>query len=101
MPTDNPDFPDTFITDNIWHSSSGGVRVRASTGDNFPLATQRSDGKANRFIEFSGADSRFLQMGPLNLAAAEQLIFTVIKGNGSNGGDPPEENLMCYFKTST
>ena len=100
MPSDNPDFPDTFTPNPIWHSSSGGVRVRASTGDNFPLATQRSDGKANRFIEFSGADSRFLQMGPLNLAAAEQLIFTVIKGNGSNGGDPPEENLMCYFKGS-
>jgi len=100
MPTDNPDFPDTFITDNIWHSSSPGVKVKSSTGDNFPLATQRSDSKATRFIEFSGADSRFLQIGPLNLAAAEQLIFTVIKGNGSNGGDAPEENLMCYFKTS-
>ena len=43
MPTDNPDFPDTFITDNIWHSSSPGVKVRSSTGANFPLATQRSD----------------------------------------------------------
>lgn len=100
MPTDTPDFPDTFITDNIWHSASPGVNVRSSTGSNFPLATQRSDGKATRFIEFSGAGNRFLQLGPLNLAAAEQIIFTVIKGNGSNGGDAPEENLMCYLKTS-
>ena len=100
MPTDNPSFPDTFITDNIWHSASGGVNVRSSTGSNFPLATQRSNGKATRFIEYSGPGSRFLQMGPLNLAAAEQLIFTVIKGNNSNGGDSPEENLMCYMKTS-
>lgn len=100
MPSDNPDFPDTFFNDPLWHSASGGVNVRSSTGANFPLATQRSDGKATRFIEFSGAGSRFLQMGPLNLTAAEKLIFTVIKGNGSNGGDSPEENLMCYLKTS-
>ena len=28
------------------------------------------------------------------------MVFTVIKGNGSNGGDQPEEPMYLYYKTS-
>ena len=100
MPTNTPDFPDTFSTGNIWHSASSGVNVRSPTGSNFPAATTLSDSKAQRFVEFKGAGSRWLQIGPLNLTFVEKLIFTVIKGNGSNGGDTPEEDFSLFFKTS-
>jgi len=100
LPTDTPTFPNQYLNAPVWQSASVGVNVVASTGSNFPLATQRSDGKADRYVEFSGEGDRFLEIGPLNLLNVEQMIFTVIKGNGSNGGDAPEEALMCYFKTS-
>jgi hypothetical protein len=100
MPTNTPDFPDTFSTGNIWHSASPGVNIKSPTGSNFPAATTLSDSKAQRFVEFKGAGHRWLQIGPLNLTFVEKLIFTVIKGNGSNGGDLPEEDFQLWLKTS-
>ncbi len=99
LPTDTPTFPAQFLNAPVWQSASVGVNVVASTGSNFPLDTQRAP-ESDRFVEFSGEGDRFLEIGPLNLLNVEQMIFTVIKGNGSNGGDAPEESLMCYFKTS-
>lgn len=100
FPSDAPDFPDNFTTigGDIWHSSSDAVSVRSSVGDNFPLATTLSDSKSNRYIRFTGNGNRFLQIGPLQLTNAEKLVFTVIRGNGSNGGDAPEEALQLYWK---
>ena len=83
----------------IWHSSSDDVNVKQSSTGTFANATTLSP-VSNRFIEFAGSGNRFLQLGPLNLSAAEELYFTVIKGNGSNGGDAPEEPLELYYKTS-
>lgn len=94
-------FPSTFFTSGaIWHSSSEKVDVEQSVGDNFPLATTLSNGKSNRFILFTGGGNRFLQIGPLNLTNANAVHFGVIKGNNSNGGESPEESLLCYYKTS-
>ena len=100
FPSSTPDFPDTFTTigGDVWHSSSAGVTVQTNQGDNFPYATTLSDQKANRYIRFSGTGSRFLQIGPLNMANAEKIVFTVIRGNGSNGGNAPEESLQLYWK---
>ena len=96
---DNYALPDAnFNAGGIWHSSSDGVEVRNDTGTNLGLATTLTNSKANRFIEFSGAGDRFLQIGPLALANANNVYFTVKKGNGSNGGDAPEEGLLAYFK---
>ena len=96
---DNYALPDAnFNAGGIWHSSSDGVEVRNDTGTNLGLATTLTNSKANRFIEFSGAGNRFLQIGPLALANANNVYFTVKKGNGSNGGDAPEEGLLAYYK---
>ena len=84
----------------IWHSSSEKVNVTTATGANFPAATTLSGGKATKFVLFTGGGSRFLQLGPFNLTNVNQLTFTVIRGNNSNGGDAPEEGLFLYYKTS-
>ena len=107
---DVPDFPNAgyLISGNptggtlgaIWHSASSGVEVVGSTGSNFPLANNISNNLSNRNIRFSGAGNRFLQIGPLNLSNVDQLTMGIIKGNGSNGGDSPEEDLVIFWKPS-
>ena len=37
-------------------------------------------------------------MGGFNLSSAEELVFYIIKGDGTNGGDTPEEDLALYYK---
>lgn len=100
LPSDAPDFPDTFFNQGIFIGASANVDVKTSTGSNFPLATTKSDGKANRYIEFAGYNNRYLEIGPMNLENVNQMIFTVITGNNSNGGETPEENLMLYYRNS-
>ena len=107
---DVPDFPASgyLISGNpqggtlgaIWHSSSNGVNVVGSTGSNFPLANNISNNLSNRNIRFSGEGNRFLQIGPLNLTNVDQITMGIIKGNGSNGGDTPEEDLVIFWKPS-
>ena len=104
---DTPGFPTTVpsgtgstVGGDIWHSSSQDVNVVTPTIGSFPSGGTLTGNLSDRFIEFSGSGNRFLQLGPLNLTSAEQLVFTVIKGNGTNGGDSPEEPLELYYKTS-
>lgn len=107
---DVPNFPDGAYTISgppsggstgaIWHSSSDGINVVGSTGDNFGLASSISSNLSNRNIRFSGASNRFLQIGPFNLTNVEKITMGIIKGNGSNGGDTPEESLSLNYKTS-
>ncbi len=106
---DVPDFPEPgyLISGNpntgplgaIWHSASPAVEVVGSTGSNFPLANNISNNLSNRNIRFEGAGNRFLQIGPFNLTNVDQLTMGIIKGNNSNGGDSPEEDLVVYWKT--
>tara|TARA_B100000427_G_scaffold285881_1_gene259567 strand:+ start:8126 stop:14650 length:6525 start_codon:yes stop_codon:yes gene_type:complete len=96
----NAGAPFTGAAANIWHSASEALDVVGSVGDNFGLATNISNGMANRHIRYSGLGSRFLQIGPLNLLNADKITFGVIKGNNSNGGEAPEEAIDCYFKVS-
>ena len=85
---------------NIWHSSTDDMTVVGSVGDNFAVATNISNGMSNRHIRYTGLGSRFLQIGPLNLLNANKITFGIIKGNGSNGGETPEEAIDCYYKVS-
>ena len=64
-----------------------------------PPATMH-DGKVTRVLKFSGEGDRHLTLGPLNTNDWNTAYFDIIKGDGSNGGDYPEENLMLYYKTS-
>tara|TARA_B100000029_G_scaffold25887_1_gene25426 strand:+ start:9001 stop:14241 length:5241 start_codon:yes stop_codon:yes gene_type:complete len=107
---DVPDYPQPgyLISGNpnggtlgaIWHSSSNGVEVVGGTGSNFPLDNVNTNNLSNRKIRFSGSGNRFLQIGPLNLTNVDQLTMSIIKGNGSNGGDTPEEDLVFFWKAS-
>lgn len=92
--------PNTGAIGAIWHSASPSVEVVGSTGDNFGLASNITNNLSNRNIRFSGDGDRFLQLGPLNLTNADQITMGIIKGNGSNGGDTPEEALVVYYKLS-
>ena len=97
-----PGYPDSPIWPNsssslggdIWHSSSEDVNVILPATGTFPAHSVQS----TRFIKFVGEGDRFLQLGPLNLSAADKLVFYIIKGNGANGGDTPEEDLAMYYK---
>lgn len=80
----------------VWHSASDDVQVGAPTTGAFAAYSTQS----TNFIQFTGDGNRHLNVGPLNLSAVEKMVFTVIKGNGSNGGDSPEEPMYLYYKTS-
>ena len=93
--------PSTIGAD-IWHSSSEAVDVQGHLGDNFPASSSQSPdltgGASTKYIRFTGDGSRFLQIGPLNTLNADKIVFTVIKGNNSNGGESPEEELQLWWK---
>ena len=95
---DNSIWPSTSSTlgGDIWHSASEDVDViLPATGTFSAYSTQ-----ATKFVKFVGDGDRFLQLGPLNLAAADKLVFYIIKGDGTNGGDAPEEDLALYYKNN-
>lgn len=108
-----PDYPTSKDYDeailasgtNIWADattdggSANDIKVLAPTTGTFPLApSSMHDGKVTRFINFSGAGERKLTIGPLNGTYINTLYFDIIKGNGSNGGQTPQENLKLYYK---
>ena len=110
-----PDYPTSKDYDeaiiasgtNIWADATtdGGnandIKIISPTTGTFPVApSAMHDGKVTRFINFSGAGERKLTIGPLNGTYINTLYFDIIKGNGSNGGQTPQENLKLYYKTS-
>lgn len=61
--------------------------------------------KVQRYIRFSGASTssggdRQLVVGTFNLTECNKIRFSVIRGSGQNGGDPPEEALNLFFRKS-
>ena len=78
----------------IWHSASDDVITVLPATGTFPAHSTQ----ASKFIKFVGEGNRFLQMGAFNLSSAEELVFYIIKGDGTNGGDTPEEDLALYYK---
>ena len=71
-------------------------------GDNFPASSSQTPdltgGASTKYIRFTGDGSRFLQIGPLNTLNADKIVFTVIKGDGANGGESPDEELQLWWK---
>ena len=53
------------------------------------------------YVLFTGADTRTLATVPLDTTTGQNVVFTFIAGNTSNGGDRPEagENLILEYST--
>ena len=93
-------------TTAIWQDANpdGKIKVRTPVGDGFALFpesnNQDSNGnhKITRHIRFEGDGTRVLTLGPFNSLYIDTLYFDIIKGNGTNGGETPDENLMLKWK---
>jgi len=53
--------------------------------------------KCTRHIRYEGEGTRVLTVGPLNSNFINRIYFDIIKGNNSNGGETPDENLLLYW----
>ena len=94
------DSPST-VGAGIWHSSSEKVDVIAASAGTFPVApTALHSGKVTKLINFTGAGNRFLLLGPFDMTSVNTIYFDIIRGNNSNGGESPDENLNLYWKTA-
>jgi len=102
---DSPTWPTTAGTVGgaVWHSSSDDVNIfPAGTGAGNSGGFVAASTQATKHVLFRGDDDRWIQIGPLNMKAAEKLVFNVIKGNGSNGGESPGggQDLQLFYKTN-
>ena len=96
---------------NIWQSSTDdnlkqigfgpGTGSTAGFGSaNIPFAGQN---KITQYIKFTGAAAdaggdRQLVIGTLALSTVNAIRFTVIRGNGQNGGESPDEALNLFYQ---
>lgn len=101
---DSPTWPATGGTlgGAVWHSSSEDVNIfPAGAGTNNADGFVAASTQATKHVLFRGTDDRWIQIGPLNMKSAEKLVFNVIKGNGSNGGESPDggQDLQLFYKT--
>ena len=101
------------FTSNIWKSSSangdpksndlkpvtpgngqgnnGGFSMITSANGEPPTYGSRS----TKYLPFAGAQTREYVIGPVDLTICNKIEFSVINGTGFNGGDAPEEDLLC------
>jgi len=97
-------FSATSVTSNVAVTSSG---TAASQFDGFYAPAIPSDGlgtgepAGGNYVLFSGLGSRWLATVPLDTTTGDNVIFSFIAGNTSNGGDRPEagENLILEYST--
>ena len=96
---------------NIWQSSTDdnlkqigfGIGTGNSAGfssANIPFAGQN---KITQYIKFTGAATaasgdRQLVVGTLALSTVNAIRFTIIRGNGVNGGETPDEAINLYYQ---
>lgn len=83
---------------------NAGTGTSATNGFAIPTADSYS-GKITKYIRFTGTGtSRKLILGsdgtPLDLSTVNKIRFRVITGQGSNGGNKPEENLDLYYRAA-
>ena len=106
------------FTSNIWKSSSangdpksndlkpvtpgngqgnnGGFSMITSANGEPPTYGSRS----TKYLPFAGAQTREYVIGPVDLTICNKIEFSVINGTGFNGGDAPEEDLLCYWRAT-
>lgn len=83
----------------IWATSTDGVDIISASNGTFPVAPSNlHDGKVTRILKFSGEGTRSLTIGPLDSRYIDTMYFDIIVGQGSNGGEKPDENLLIYYK---
>ncbi len=99
---------------NIWISSTNDDMVKTTPGpgstatDKFALPAGAGaptyGGLVTRYLPWIGDSSennlREYLVGPLDMSNVNKIRFHVTKGNNSNGGAIPEEDLMVYWKTT-
>ena len=89
---------------DIWHSASEDIKMITPATGTFPALANHSTvptgHPTSNYFRFYGEGTRFIRLGPLDLSAADQLIFNIIKGTGSNGGQTPDEPLVCLWNSS-
>jgi len=89
---------------DVWYSASEDIKMITPATGTFPALANHSTvptgHPTNNYFRFSGDGDRFLRIGPLDLSAANKMVFNIIRGTGSNGGQPPEEPLELKFNTS-
>ncbi len=94
----------TGVKADIWHSASDDIKMITPATGTFPALANHSTVPAghptSNYFRFYGTGNRWLKMGPLDLSSANKLVFSIIRGTGSNGGQPPEEALELKFSTS-
>jgi len=83
----------------IWSGATQDVEIISASAGTFPVApSAMHDNKVTRLINWKGTGSRTLTIGPLDTRYINTLYFDIIVGQGSNGGEKPDENLLLYYK---
>ncbi len=97
---------------DIWQTSTNDDMVETVPGpgstasDKFAInagaGAPSYGGIVTKYLPWIGDSSannlREYYVGPFNLTNVNNMRFTVIRGNGSNGGAIPEEDLMVYWQ---
>lgn len=93
---------------NIWTSSSNDDMIPITpglgTGTSSKFAIQSGtdipsfSGKITKYLPFTGEGTREYVISPLNLSNVERLRFLMIRGNNTNGGATPEEDIILYWR---
>ena len=97
---------------DIWQTSTNDDMVETVPGpgstatDKFAInagaGAPSYGGIVTKYLPWIGDSSannlREYYVGPFNLSNVNNIRFTVIRGNGSNGGAIPEEDLMVYWQ---
>ena len=106
------------FTSNIWKSSS--ANGDSKTNDLKPVVPGNGQGnnggfsmitsangepptygnRSTKYLPFSGSQTREYVLGPLDLTICNKIEFSVINGTGFNGGDLPEEDLLCFWRAT-
>ena len=97
---------------NIWISSTNDDMVKTTPGpgstdsDKFAIPAGAGapsyGGLVSRYLPWIGDSAtdnlREYLVGPLDITNVNKIRFHVTKGNNSNGGELPDEDLMVYWK---
>ena len=95
----NGDVKDNYtkpVSPGTGSGSTGGFAMPGGGNGDAPKYGNRS----TRYLPFSGPGSREYVLGPLDTRNVNKLKFSVTKGNNSNGGETPNEDLMVFYRAT-